>query len=98
MIHQLPLELLEASRNGLARNILADPPTAPIAVWAVRRMLAGMHPISVATAAGVSIRTAYRWRAEIEHIEEIAVAGFRATFVVRHDRPPMQLTVWRRTA
>ena len=64
MIHQLPLDL-EASRNGLARNILADPPTAPIAVWAVRRMLAGMHPISVATAAGVSIRTAYRW--EIEH-------------------------------
>jgi hypothetical protein len=62
--------------------------------WAIRRMLAGWKPEAVATAAGVSVRTAKRWRAEITGLRELELEGFRATFAIRRGKPPLQLTVW----
>ena len=93
--YQVPLEVTAYGGNGLIRNIAADPPLGRMDVWAIRRMLSGMAPVSVAVAADVSVRTAYRWRAEVIGLEDIVVGPWRATFVLRRNKPPMRLTVWR---
>ena len=83
--------------NTLALHEAAESPSrTPVDVWALRRMLHGMHPVAVASAAGVSLRTAYRWRNDVAGLEEVAIGTHSATFVIRHDKPPMRLTPWRR--
>ena len=83
--------------NTRALHEAADSPAHTVVdVWAVRRMLHGMHPIAVAVAAGVSIRTAYRWRNDVVGLEEVTIGAHSATFVLRRDKPPMRLTPWRR--
>jgi len=63
--------------------------------WAIRRVLAGWTDVAVAVAAGVSRRTAQRWRLEIAGVEVIEVGGHTAEFAIRRDKPPLQLTSWR---
>lgn len=71
---------------------------APIEPYTARRVLAGWAPQAIATAAGVSTRTAYRWRAEIVAIHELEVDGWVATFAIRRTRGPVRLDAWRRAA
>jgi hypothetical protein len=65
--------------------------------WIVERIVAGWRPQAIAVAAGVSLRTAQRWRAEVIRVEELSVGGWVARFAVCRTRAPFRLEPWRRT-
>jgi hypothetical protein len=65
-------------------------------LWITRRALAGMTPKALAVAAGVSLRTAYRWHADLVAIEHVELNGWIATYVTRRNKPPIRVSEWRR--
>lgn len=64
--------------------------------WVVHLVLAKWSPQAIATAAGVSVRTAYRWRQRFAELVNVEVGAWRATFAIGHGGPPMRLTPWTR--
>lgn len=64
--------------------------------WLARRIEAGWHPRAVAAAGGISLRTAYRWKAALVEVRDVEVAGYVAAFAVRRDAVPVRLEAWRR--
>lgn len=64
--------------------------------YAARRIAAGWDVRAIATACGVSVRTAYRWRKTVRTVEAVEVDGYLAHFLLYHGRPPRQITSWMR--
>lgn len=72
------------------------PATTEIDPFLARRILAGWSADAIATAGGVSRRTAYRWIAEVIDVVDLEIAGWRATYAIRRSKGPLRLTEWRR--
>lgn len=84
-------------RRGLGKVVLSDPEHTRSPYrdsWIIRRVLAGWHPTAIQTAVGVSRRTAQRWRAESDRLEQVTVGGYVATFLVRKSKPPVRISAW----
>lgn len=60
----------------------------------VHIVLRARRPHDIVAATGVSLRTAYRWKRDVEGIVEVVAGGFRAMFVLRRGLPPARLTAW----
>lgn len=61
---------------------------------AARDLIAGRSPQMVARETGMSVRTAYRWRAELVAIESVRVGGWVATYAHRRRLPPVRISPW----
>lgn len=61
-------------------------------------LLAGRSPRMVAKEAGMSVRTAYRWRAELVSVESVRVGGWVATYAHRRRLPPVRISAWERSS
>lgn len=65
-------------------------PRLSLKAWALGRVAVGWSAAAVATAAGVSTRTAYRWIADLERV----VGDHVATFAIRRRRAPVRVSSW----
>jgi hypothetical protein len=63
---------------------------------AAEDLIAGRSPTLVARESGMSVRTAYRWRAQLVGIESVCVGGWVATFAIRRGKPPSRISAWER--
>ena len=72
--------------------------TQKLDAYAARRLQSRWKSEALATACGVSLRTAYRWRASFRELRVIAVEDFEADFVIRHKQPPVRVSAWRKAA
>lgn len=61
--------------------------------WAIERLRNGWHPRAVATACGISVRTAYRWRRTTETVT-VTIGGWSAEFVTRDGSHPVRVSDW----
>jgi hypothetical protein len=83
--------------SPMERYASADRPASSTSdPWILERVAAGWHPQAIATAAGVSLRTAQRWRSQVLRIEEVELGGYVARFAICRTRPPFRLEPWRR--
>lgn len=74
-----------------------QPRTVPELVEsAASDLLAGRSPSLVARDTGMSVRTAYRWRAELTAIESVRVGGWVAVYAHRRSKPPVRISSWER--
>lgn len=66
--------------------------------WLAERVLAGWKPAALVVASGgtFTMRTAYRWRAQLVRLEDIVIGDHVATFAIRRTQPPVRIEPWRR--
>lgn len=82
---------------GLGRYVGGVRNTPAFDVWLLHRVQAGWSAQAIATASGglVSVRSAYRWKAEFVRFEEVRVGNHVAMFAIRRTRPPARIEAWR---
>ncbi len=84
-------------RGSTMRRYAGDANTE-LAIHAASRLLAGVSVKVVAAEAGVSVRTAYRWRKGLRSLGLVTVDGWTATFARFAYRPPVRISAWERIA
>jgi hypothetical protein len=90
---------VSGARVGVPADNLVGPTRArdPRQVRAIQRSVAaGAHPLAVAQAHGLSVRTVYRYLHDDREAETVRVGCWEAEFSVGGPEEPQRLTPWRR--